>query len=1022
MDLEAVDPLDWTVDQVVDFLCHSPSVTWSQSANPVRLPDPAAFADTLRENMVNGEVLLMDVEKETLREDLGLKALGARSTVLAAIRYLRSLSLKYQRVCSTYASTPHDAQPAYSPRMTPMTVSSHMRGSPLPHSHVPRQATPRQGTIHAPLPDAPPVRVAEEVKRGSNPDGNLSDRKSNGISPSSETATLPQTAIDDPVNSRCREISNPLPSRLSEEQIVARSTSPRLRPNEHFKVDSEGKKRRKLDLASRPPSQKQAAYVLQTAQSQANNWYMGPNRLDPMDIFYPIQPDYEAKETGFVTLSPELPIAQRLFIKDSLHHLFRQQPVTLATKDGCRRSAIFPCKSSLLGGDRPPFFTLYSSRNGQVTVTKEATENWPEFTFQSTQRRAPDLKDRDPFAYLMEKYPVGQNDEEALPLFGESGSEGEYDSDTLREMDEERRELIQRKPKYLTSHEVNSVIERCVRDYEAKWKREHLPKQEPKAHRIWTDARRNRNKNRQIKSILQEIERLERRLRKLMKEIRREEYAKVEELQFQCQSMEQTVYSIEVHKWRISVLERAECPPRVPVTSKPPPKKVRRDVDEESLDSESDVLADGSLDDFIEHDDPVYISTTDSDDMVTSPASRRSRRRQSNAPLDMSTSPEPPSAMPPAATEQLSPLSYMSLGGQDVEMIDLTKSRSGSPAEEGFEVMTPPLNPARPADDQEAITPLKMEEHSSPPFSVVLPVPQSSSTGVTNKAAKSWNRGSELRDIDVDDFKRIRHVKWSVLEDHCDRQRLLSKLIASLPDDERTNMQIHIPAYTRTELRSLTFQALGVMRKHATKLRFLNEQQNELVMRMASLFLSWNSCVRFTKKGIKGSVLDKAIANKDGFEDFADQLIARLAAYSQSVTRQVTPAADDASASAENSEDDLQAASSRTFHKKRKRLVKESHEVKMNHEAARVRVAVQEAQRRHLREKMESMGVGNNDPERQAVSFEHPIIYLDSHIGRRVKGHQLNGIQFMWRELIQDEKGEGCLLAHTMGLGKTMQV
>jgi SNF2 family DNA or RNA helicase len=68
------------------------------------------------------------------------------------------------------------------------------------------------------------------------------------------------------------------------------------------------------------------------------------------------------------------------------------------------------------------------------------------------------------------------------------------------------------------------------------------------------------------------------------------------------------------------------------------------------------------------------------------------------------------------------------------------------------------------------------------------------------------------------------------------------------------------------------------------------------------------------------------------------------------------------------------------------------------------------------------MGVGNNDPERQAVSFGNPVIYLDPHIGRRVKPHQLNGIQFMWRELIQDEKREGCLLAHTMGLGKTMQV
>jgi SNF2 family DNA or RNA helicase len=34
----------------------------------------------------------------------------------------------------------------------------------------------------------------------------------------------------------------------------------------------------------------------------------------------------------------------------------------------------------------------------------------------------------------------------------------------------------------------------------------------------------------------------------------------------------------------------------------------------------------------------------------------------------------------------------------------------------------------------------------------------------------------------------------------------------------------------------------------------------------------------------------------------------------------------------------------------------------------------------------------------------------------------LTGIQFMWRELIEANNQQGCLLAHTMGLGKSMQV
>ncbi len=68
----------------------------------------------------------------------------------------------------------------------------------------------------------------------------------------------------------------------------------------------------------------------------------------------------------------------------------------------------------------------------------------------------------------------------------------------------------------------------------------------------------------------------------------------------------------------------------------------------------------------------------------------------------------------------------------------------------------------------------------------------------------------------------------------------------------------------------------------------------------------------------------------------------------------------------------------------------------------------------------------NDDPGRIMVNFgkaeEEAPIYLNRHIGRKVKGHQIDGIQFMWREIVADSKAQGCLLAHEMGLGKTMQV
>lgn len=94
----------------------------------------------------------------------------------------------------------------------------------------------------------------------------------------------------------------------------------------------------------------------------------------------------------------------------------------------------------------------------------------------------------------------------------------------------------------------------------------------------------------------------------------------------------------------------------------------------------------------------------------------------------------------------------------------------------------------------------------------------------------------------------------------------------------------------------------------------------------------------------------------------------------------------------------------------------------MTQASAQRRVAQQEKQREKLEKRLESMGLANDNPSRQAVTFKDPIIYLNPHIGQRVKPHQLKGIQFMWRELIEDKDRQGCLLAHTMGLGKTMQV
>ncbi|KPJ17235.1 Transcriptional regulator ATRX-like [Papilio machaon] len=63
------------------------------------------------------------------------------------------------------------------------------------------------------------------------------------------------------------------------------------------------------------------------------------------------------------------------------------------------------------------------------------------------------------------------------------------------------------------------------------------------------------------------------------------------------------------------------------------------------------------------------------------------------------------------------------------------------------------------------------------------------------------------------------------------------------------------------------------------------------------------------------------------------------------------------------------------------------------------------------------------DPE-----TKEPLIEVDRGLVKKLKPHQANGIKFMWDacfesvKRIKKNKGSGCILAHCMGLGKTLQV
>lgn len=54
------------------------------------------------------------------------------------------------------------------------------------------------------------------------------------------------------------------------------------------------------------------------------------------------------------------------------------------------------------------------------------------------------------------------------------------------------------------------------------------------------------------------------------------------------------------------------------------------------------------------------------------------------------------------------------------------------------------------------------------------------------------------------------------------------------------------------------------------------------------------------------------------------------------------------------------------------------------------------------------------------------LLKIDAEIAKRLKPHQLSGVKFMWNACFETllksrtERGSGCILAHCMGLGKTV--
>lgn len=1024
------DPLDWTVEDVVDFLCHRSQTPWSQSATKSPRPDLATLEVSLRDNMITGEVLLNDVDKDALRNDLGLKALGHRSSMLIAIRYLQQNSPKFQNSLVNhnlhfgdrhgFSATPRSPDERYSPYGNLLSgATSPQQGTAHGSGFIPTSVSALQNSkgINSAAPSSsshPRISREYSAPEPSNPNKELTDD------------------LDESDGSASMELSNSPPV----EQPVASNPGTKIRSGERYIVDSKGKKRRKLELGHTHDIQPTNPISKTTSFSADKVWYMGANAITPDELFYPLDTDDEGE--SFVIASPRFPTAQSSFVNKRLNYFYRQQPVKLNSQNGRSQWALIPYKPSKGHADRQRYFTLYTPKNEQVIVSKESVNKWPQLNeMQGVGLEASTSASEpfDMFAFLAQKYQAQDGSDDVLPFYGDSGSEGEYDEETWEEIDNERQEPVQSQAPRLTSAEVDSIISNSIAEYERKWHQDHLPQEEPKARSLWLWAKKGKCRNQKIQTFQIDIDLLEHRLGKLQDGIRKSDYATRSELETQCQSLEQTVFRAQSQKWRVSVLEQEACPPKIAVAPKPRPKPKQRNAgDDESLHSESDgfiddISSDESPVDFVDDaEEPAEQGQTQldktrntpspsSDDEVIIPSGARRRSKARKGPkvaarikkatphtvhanqrsrgyIDLtrdSKSPAPDgNATATRATNSSEP------DGKTT-----TPQGSSSPALEDLTIETPPLNPVEPKIQESRDLPDKTERKPS-----VSPMPGIGTDEFVAVCVPTRRRNAH----NPNDFDDLSAVRWDTIEERKNRRLLLAKLIHCLSGGERDNLASSVLDYDVNRLKLEVTKGLKAIRANSEKIEGKDESENHLIMRITSFFIAWVNCSRLSIKGIPRSQVQSALEDLHGFSAFFNELCLRLKVSAHETSEKKT------------SRGSIMRSDPNTPHKERKREVKESQDAKKYQETAQKRAAHQDSQRKALEQKMKLMGVSNDDPTRQAISFGNPVIYLDPHIGQRVKPHQLQGIQFMWRELIADEKPQGCLLAHTMGLGKTMQV
>ena len=783
---------------------------------------------------------------------------------------------------------------------------------------------------------------------------------------------------------------------------------------------------------------------------------------------------------------------QRLYVNHRMRH-FLLSPRLILERDGIEHVGIIPYPERLGKKHYPLSITIFSKSRDGITALRSNRSKWihmgprpidpniENFNVADPVLAQDENKDSEWAALEKWKYLDGQD--EVLPLYGDSGSEGEYELDTWREIEQERgtmtRPLRQSKHQKLTDDEVSEVIDNGMKQLIQDWSLKRLPKLEEKAWRIWVKSRRDGDANLQIRLLDFETVKLNGRIHNLRKEIAGEMWSKTSQVAKQCKIIQPSLFDREDNKWRIALLRSK----RVPAKPLPRPKKSKAarlpnsskelKEDEEDLNTDreaSESPDDDSLNDFVveddielDHNEAVLgdddLSMPDPDDNADfhdppSHAEEKSvyaiqRAEDDRLGLTEENLPEPDNFMGRLEDESIlfehkTPLSLNHRDNESSQkrhiisnVIDLTQqSDTIEPSdtcvkpEIDYSIRTPPLFDSENDSDvfrrsRGKKAPVFRKPISALESSKVIDLDTDSTEAETELASRALPAYTDVDAIRaMDPFELVRQK---------DRKRLMIWMIAHTPPLCRERIFDYLRHSSFYQSRKGVEFALQCIRGNKTHITGMDPQLSESFTRLATWQVCWTVPVKADRAGLKKGHVVATLEDKDGFRLFYDFILECMNYYTkvQDPPDHIWSTKKRQEIVREDSEDSHISPT-----RKRKYRVQESQATLEKRKAAQDRLQADGERRRReerRREELKDRFVGVQKEEIDTLGvvvnpgkMEHQdFVYLNPKFGNgvRLRPHQKEGLQFLWREVTADHDDlQGCLLAQTMGLGKTLQI